>query len=305
MYLPYAPVQAAIDDESRQLYFLLALGLTLFYASMFPVVVIADRWRKRLISEAENTALANLAVLERLNKLKSEFLTRISHQFRTALVGIEGFSELIHESDDLDLDKVRAFAGDIHDDAERLDRAFADMLELDRMEAGSSVLKLGQTRVNDAIEIAVEAARKQNGRTNIATVLDPAAPSVPADPDKMAQLLSILIGNAVKYSPTGSEVLVSTKSGRDDVTVSVKDQGPGMPSDFENGLFVGYRRHDGSGNGAHAGGTGLGLPIARQIVEMHGGRIWFDSAPGQGTEFHFTLPLRVRPSREMRAVSRA
>jgi signal transduction histidine kinase len=92
---------------------------------MFPVVVIADRWRKRLISEAENTALANLAVLERLNKLKSEFLTRISHQFRTALVGIEGFSELIHESDDLDLDKVRSFAGDIHDDAERLDRAFA------------------------------------------------------------------------------------------------------------------------------------------------------------------------------------
>ena len=304
MYLPYAPVQAAIDDESRQLYLLLGLGLTLFYASMFPVVVIADRWRKRLIREAENTALANLAVLERLNKLKSEFLTRISHQFRTALVGIEGFSELIHESDDLDLDKVRAFAGDIHDDAERLDRAFADMLELDRMEIGSSVLKLGQTRVNEAIEIAVEAARKQNGRSNIATVLDPNGPSVPADPDKMAQLLSILIGNALKYSPTGSEVMVSSKSGRDDVTVTVKDQGPGMPPDFENGLFVGYRRQDGSGNGAHAGGTGLGLPIARQIVEMHGGRIWFESAPGQGTEFHFTLPVRVRPSRELRAVSR-
>src|SRR5205814_676428 len=252
LYLPYAPVQAAIDDESRQLYLLLGLGLTLFYASMFPIVVIADRWRKRLIREAENTALANLAVLERLNKLKSEFLTRISHQFRTALVGIEGFSELIHDSDDIDLDKVRSFAGDIHDVAERLDRAFADMLELDRMETGTSVLKLGRTGVNDVIEAAVETARKQNGRSNVVTVLDPLGPAVPADPDKLAQLLSILIGNALKYSPTGSEVVVSSKSERDEVTITVKDHGPGMPSDFEHGLFVGYRRHDGSGNGAHA-----------------------------------------------------
>jgi signal transduction histidine kinase len=304
MYLPYAPVQAAIDDESRQLYLLLALGLTLFYASMFPVVVIADRWRRRLIREAESTALANLAVLERLNKLKSEFLTRISHQFRTALVGIEGFSELIRDEEDLDLDKVKAFAGDIHDDAERLDRAFADMLELDRMETGTSVLKLGRTAINDVIEAAAATARKQNGRTNITTRLDRSNPAVPADADKLVQLMSILIGNAVKYSPTGSEVQVSSESARDEVTVTVKDHGPGMPGDFENGLFVGYRQKSGDGNGAHAGGTGLGLPIARQIVEMHGGRIWFESAAGEGTAFHFTLPLRVRPSREMMAVAR-
>ena len=305
IYLPYAPVQAAIDGESRQLYLLLALGLTLFYASMFPVVVIADRWRRRLIREAESTALANLAVLERLNKLKSEFLTRISHQFRTALVGIEGFSELIRDEEDLDLEKVKAFAGDIHDDAERLDRAFADMLELDRMETGTSVLKLRSTAINDAIDSAVEAARKLNGRTNIATALDPSNPAVPADADKLLQLMSILIGNAVKYSPTGSEVLISSQSSRDDVTVTVQDHGPGMPRDFDNGLFVGYRHTNGDGNGANAGGTGLGLPIARQIVEMHGGKIWFESAPAQGTAFHFTLPLRVRPIREMRAVARA
>jgi signal transduction histidine kinase len=146
----------------------------------------------------------------------------------------------------------------------------------------------------------VETARKQNGRSNIAMVLDASGPAVPADPDKLAQLLAIVLGNALKYSPTGSEVMVSSKSDRDEVSITVKDHGPGMPSDFENGLFVGYRRQGGAGNGAHAGGTGLGLPIARQIVEMHGGRIWFETTPGQGTEFHFTLPLRVRPSREMR-----
>jgi signal transduction histidine kinase len=128
LYLPYAPVQAAINSESRQLYVLLAAGLTLFYLSMFPVAFIAIRWQR----QAEAAAMANLATMERLNKLKSDFLVRISHQFRTAMVGIEGFTELMRDSDHLDLDEVKAFAKDIHDDAERLDRAFEKMIEIDQ-----------------------------------------------------------------------------------------------------------------------------------------------------------------------------
>jgi signal transduction histidine kinase len=134
LYLPYAPVQAAIDSESRQLYVLLAAGLTLFYLSMFPVAFIAIRWQRR----AEAAAMANLATLERLNKLKSDFLVRISHQFRTAMVGIEGFSELMRDSDQLDLDEVKAFARDIHDDAERLDRAFEKMIEIDQGDSAAA-----------------------------------------------------------------------------------------------------------------------------------------------------------------------
>jgi len=134
LYLPYAPVQAAIDSESRQLYLLLAAGLTLFYLSMFPVVLIAIRWQR----QAEATAMANLATLERLNKLKSDFLVRISHQFRTAMVGIEGFTELMRDSDHLDLDEVKAFARDIHDDAERLDRAFERMVEIDQADSSAA-----------------------------------------------------------------------------------------------------------------------------------------------------------------------
>lgn len=134
LYLPYAPVQAAIDSESRQLYALLAAGLTLFYVAMFPVVFIAIRWQRR----AEAAAMANVATLERLNKLKSEFLVRISHQFRTAMVGIEGFSELMRDSDQLDLDEVKAFARDIYDDAERLDRAFEKMIEIDQADSNAA-----------------------------------------------------------------------------------------------------------------------------------------------------------------------
>jgi signal transduction histidine kinase len=304
LYLPYAPVQAAINGELQQLYIVLAAGLTLFYASMFPVALVAERWRRRLVREAENTALANLAVLERLNKLKSEFLTRISHQFRTALVGIEGFSELIRDSEDLDIDRVKAFASDIYDDAERLDRAFGDMLELDRMEAGRSVLQLAEVDLNQLIEGAVEEVRKENPQHAIALSLDPAVHTVPADRDKLSQLLTILVGNAIKYSPAGSEVAVKSELNSDHATVSVTDHGPGMPADFDNGLFVGYRRHAGGATDGMNGGTGLGLPIARQIVEMHGGRIWFDSRLAEGSEFHFTLPLSVRPATETRAVLR-
>jgi signal transduction histidine kinase len=294
LYLPYAPVQSAINGELQQLYIVLAIGLTLFYASMFPVVVIADRWRRRLIREAENTALANLAVLERLNKLKLEFLTRISHQFRTALVGIEGFSELIRDSEDLDIDKVKAFASDIYNDAERLDQAFADMVELDRMEAGKSALKLAQVDVNEVILSTVEDVRKENPQHPVAVNLDPSVRLVPADRDKLSQLLAILLGNAMKYSPAGTEVMVKSSLDSNHVTVTVKDQGPGMPADFDSTLFVGRN-----------GSTGLGLPIARQIVEMHGGRIWFESRGADGTEFHFSLPLKQMPLREVRELVRA
>ena len=304
LYLPYAPVQAAIDNESKQLYILLAAGLTLFYASMFPVAVLADRWRRRLVKEAETTALANLAVLERLNTMKSEFLTRISHQFRTALVGIQGFSEMIRDSEDLDLENVRSFAGDIYEDAARLDRAFSDMVELDRMEGGRSVLKISPLDVNEVVDSAVQTVRTQHPRNKVVLNLDPGLPQVRGDADKLSQVVSILVGNAIKYSHAGSDVVVTTEGTGDHVTVAVMDHGPGMPADFADGLFVGYRHHaDGNGNGV-PGGTGLGLPIARQIVEMHGGRIWFDGAAAQGTTFHFTLPVRLRPSRELRAVSR-
>jgi len=139
LYLPYAPVQAAIDEESNQLYLILAAGLTLFYLSMFPVVLLADRLRRRLLNQAQEAAVANVATLERLNALKNAYLTRISHQFRTAMVGIQGFSELIRDSDHLDLDEVKAFASDIYTNAEGLDRAFAEMVELDRVEVERAV----------------------------------------------------------------------------------------------------------------------------------------------------------------------
>ena len=295
LYLPYAPVQAAIDRESNQLYIFLAVGLAVFYVSMFPVVLLADRWRRRLLHEAQATALANLAVLERLNTLKTEFLTRISHQFRTALVGIQGFSEVIRDADHLDLAEVRSYASDIYADAERLDRTFSEMLELDAIEAGRASLELARVDLNELVGAVVQATRNQNAEHVITLRLDPSVPAVTCDREKVSQVLRILLSNATKYSPAGSEVVVTSRADGTNAEVTVKDRGPGMPADFHDGLV------NGGGGGV---GAGLGLPIARQIVEMHGGGLWFESTPGQGSVFHFTLPVQVRPSRVVTAVSR-
>jgi signal transduction histidine kinase len=307
LYLPYAPVQVAIDSESKQLYIFLAAGLALFYASMFPVVLLADRWRRRLLNEAQATALANLAVLERLNGLKTDFLTRIRHQFRTALVGIQGFSEVIRDSDELNLVEVRAFASDIHMDAERLDKAFDEMLELDRIETGRAPLDVTRVDVNQLIQEVAEATRKQSPDHVLDTRLDPSNPMLSCDEERVSQVLTILLGNAAKYSPAGSSVVVASHAKAEYVEVTVTDHGVGMPADFDDRLFVGYQQRAAkSGNGFKGGlSSGLGLPIARQIIEMHGGRLWFESTVHGGSEFHFTIPVQVRPSREMKAVARA
>jgi signal transduction histidine kinase len=286
LYLPYAPVQAAIDSESSQLYFLLAVGLTVFYAAMFPVVFLADRWRRR----AESTAAANLAVLERLNRLKSEFLVRMSHQFRTAMVGIEGFSEVIRDSDRLDPGELRAFASDIHEDATRLDRAFNEMLELDQMESGGTEVRMEPADLNHLVENVIQSQTRR-----ITWQADRSLPKVPCDAAKITQALGNIVGNAVKYS--SDEIVVTSRLRNEQAEITVADHGPGMPDDFDAHLFIGHS------NGA--GVTGLGLPIARQIVEMHGGQIWFESVEGRGTTFHLTLPVTVRPSRVTKAVPRA
>jgi len=290
LYLPFAPVQAAIDNESDQLYLLLALGLALFYASMFPIVFLVNRWRQR----AETTALANLAALDRLNRLKSEFLIRISHQFRTSMVGIEGFSEVIRDSDQIDPAEMRSLAADVFNDAKRLDRAFNEMIELDKMETGHADVNIVRSDLNQLIEHVVGTARTEFPARKITSELASDLPMVQCDEAKVTQVVNNLVTNALKYSR--GDVAVSSKAQDIAVEVSVRDSGPGMPPDFDSRLFVG--RVNGSG------GTGLGLPIARQIVEMHGGRIWFDSVPGKGTEFHFTLPVRIRPTREVKAVAR-
>ncbi len=240
---------------------------------------------------AQEAAMANLAGLERLSKLKSEFVSLVSHEFRTALVGIQGFSEMIRDQD-LAPDEAKAFAGDINSDAQRLNRMITEMLDLDRIEAGRMTLNIAPLDLNVILAEAAQRARATSAKHSIVTRLDPALPAVRGDSDRLFQVVSNLLSNAVKYSPGGGEILVTSQVQDGAVQVNVRDHGLGIPPEFVTRLFGRYERYEDK-NKAKIIGTGLGLAITHQIVEMHGGKIWVDSTVGTGSEFHFTVPVHV------------
>ncbi len=243
--------------------------------------------------EAEVAAVANINVLERLNRLKSEFLTMVSHEFRTALVGIEGFSELMQDAESLDVLTVKGFASDINGDARRLSAMLDKMLDLDRMQADAVEIHVVPIDLGAAVSEAVRRARLFGPAHSITVDLAPDLPRVPGDPARIAELLRILLENAIKYSPQGTEIVVSGRTGPGQVVMSVRDYGVGMPPAFDDQLFTSYQ-WSANNPTTKVIGTGLGLPMARQIVEMHGGRIWFESKLGVGSEFHFSLPAQTK-----------
>jgi PAS domain S-box-containing protein len=239
--------------------------------------------------EAETAAMANLASLERLNRLKSEFVSMVSHEFRTALTGIQGFSEMMSDQE-LPPADVMSFARDINSDAQRLTRMITEMLDLDRMEAGRMTLHIDSIDLNMTSRAAVERARVTTARHVLTMTLDPNLPRVSGDSDRLLQVIANLLSNAIKYSPDGGEIVLKTQATDNLVEVTVRDHGIGIPADFIDRLFGQYERYETQATSKIVG-TGLGLAIARRIVEMHGGRIWVESNVGAGSEFHVTIPI--------------
>jgi PAS domain S-box-containing protein len=239
--------------------------------------------------KAEQATAAYLAAVERLNDLKGQFLQTARHEFRTALVGIQGFSELIRDVENLDTAEVKEFATDIYEGARRLDQMIGEMLTLERGETAGTVLDLAPTDVNGLVKSVVEEMRATCGQPAIFMSLDAQLPSVPADAKRLDEVMRTLVRNAIRYSPDDGQILISTGNAGDDILVTVKDQGVGVRADFANRLLG-----DGDlyGNNAIRKliGTGLGLEIAREIVELHGGRMWIERIDGIGSHVHFTLP---------------
>ena len=244
----------------------------------------SDRLADALDSQRE--ANANL---EKLDHTKSEFLSIVSHEFRTALTGIQGFSELIRDGG-LDADEVRSYGGYIFNDADRVNRLIGDMLDLDRMESGRMTMRAADVDINDIVMEAIARAVPSAATVEFKSDLDPRLPIVTGDRDRLIQVLSNLVNNAVKYSPEGGTVTLTTRVDGGLTLVSVTDTGIGIPQDEIGHVFERFRRVH-SGPAQAIPGTGLGLTIVKQIVEMHGGKIWVESALGHGSSFHFTIPL--------------
>jgi signal transduction histidine kinase/CHASE3 domain sensor protein len=223
-----------------------------------------------------------------IDEVKSALISTVSHELRTPLTLIHGFAELLVLRD-MPVERQRSSAVEILDASRRLARLIDDLLSVSRMESGRLVLDPRPLDLAAVVERILSPFRAMAARHTLRTKLPGNLPVIWGDPDKVEQILTNLVGNAIKYSPGGGEVLVTVDHDGDTVQVSVWDQGIGMSPRDMGQLFEKFYRVDRE-EVRRAGGTGLGLYITKRLVEMHGGRLWAESWPGVGSVFRFTLP---------------
>jgi PAS domain S-box-containing protein len=248
--------------------------------------------RVRTLQESYMTELeARHKEAERLNQLKSEFMASVSHELRTPLHTIIGFAELLEEEAEGPLnEKQRRFLHHIHSDSEHLLGLINDVLDLSRIEAGGLNLRTESLSLEAVISETVNSIRPYADSRSVSLRASKDLDlHVMADPMRFRQILSNLLSNGVKFTPAGGEVWIDASADESFVTITVSDTGVGIPVEECVRIFDKFYQVGSTPIGVREG-TGLGLAICRQLVEMHGGKIWVDSQPQQGSHFHFTLP---------------
>jgi two-component system, OmpR family, phosphate regulon sensor histidine kinase PhoR len=234
------------------------------------------------------------AELEKLERIRKDFVINVSHELRTPLASIQGYTETLLDGALYDEAHNLRFLGIIRHNAERLARLTADLLALSRVEQKRQRFEFELHEVNDLTRDAVELMRVIAEKKRIRLEDAPAPPGTPAyaDAEAVSQILGNLLDNAVKHTPENGEITVGAQPDGDFVTLWVKDTGIGIPLEDVPRLFERFYRVD-KARSRELGGTGLGLSIVKHLVLAHGGRIWVESEPGQGSTFLFTLPSRV------------
>ena len=252
----------------------------------------AEEERALLLEHEQQARVAQVEAneqLQHLNEFQKSFLATVSHEFRTTLTSIIGFSELLQGEQEWSPTEVKDYASDINTDAQRLKRMITDLLDLGQIQSGKMVLHLEQVEINALLKEVVERMSVAVQQT-ILLHLDASLLFIEGDSDKLIQVMTNLLSNAVKYSPEGGDILVTSQREGHDVHVCIKDQGIGIPSEALERIFVPYNRIV-SDKTRYIQGTGLGLAIVHETIMLHEGRIWAESILGQGSQFHFILPL--------------
>jgi PAS domain S-box-containing protein len=231
---------------------------------------------------------------KRIDLEKSEVISAVSHELRSPLTSVKGFtSTLLNKWDRFDDDTKKHLLTTINSDADRVTRLLGELLDVSRIEAGRLQLRRQLCRVGQIAEKVIERIQPQSEDHSLSLELPPELPMVFADPDKVEQVLTNVLENAIKYTEQGS-VTVSGTAADGSVTVRVTDEGEGIPEDHRSNVFGKFFRS--GGRRENPTGTGLGLYISRGLVEAHGGRMWVEDAPGGGALFAFTLPISAPDS---------
>jgi signal transduction histidine kinase len=239
------------------------------------------------------------AELQELDRLKSSFLANMSHELRTPLNSILGFSDVMLEGIDGPLTEY--MENDlrlIQKNGQHLLHLINDVLDMAKIESGRMNLHPEKFKVHDMLESAISITSTLANAKNLALYIDPDSEKeleIIADHTRINQVMINLINNSIKFTETGQISLHARALDSDKILITVRDTGIGIPADHLETIFQEFSQVDTSTT-RKVGGTGLGLPISRRLVEMHGGRLWAESAgiPGQGSTFYVELPVEAK-----------
>ena len=240
-------------------------------------------------SYAVVTITEQKAGLERTNQLKSKYLSIVSHDLRTPITSLVAYGEIIRDEDTLDRAERRQFADVIIRESKRLSRLVTDLLDLDKIEAGKMEWRFEAGDIAETLHknLALFQRLAEAEGVRFETVMADGCPPVVFDEDRISQVVTNILSNALKYTPTGGVITLRLAPAGEGVEIDIADTGPGIPEGSLASVFDRFaqaRPEDGKV------GTGLGLAIAKEIIERHGGRIWASNRPDSGAVFSFTLP---------------
>jgi len=241
----------------------------------------------------------DITELRNVERMKTEFVSSVSHELRTPLTSIKGFVRTLLDDTDgyYEREMQREFYQIIDTECDRLVRLISDLLNVSRIESGKTLeLIVKPIDLPGLIERRVGSQRSYTTRHQFEIRCDSPFPEIAADEDKIDQILTNLLSNAVKYSPDGGKVTVEARDCGDHVSVSVADEGVGIPAEHLDKIFVRFHRVD-NRDTRGAGGTGIGLYLVKHLVEAHGGRVAVESEVGKGSTFTFTIP-KPQPEQE-------
>jgi two-component system phosphate regulon sensor histidine kinase PhoR len=240
--------------------------------------------------------LHDITELRRLERVRRDFVANVSHELKTPLTAVQGFAETLLAGALEDAQNNRRFVEIIRDHAARMGALTSDLLKLSQIEAGMLEMEMRPVSLPEVVAACADTVRLRAGQKQLSLALDCPGdlPRVRGDARHLREVLDNLLANAVQYTPAGGQICVSAArhedNGRLAVRVTVADTGIGIPREYHHRIFERFYRVD-RDRSREAGGTGLGLAIAKHIVEAHEGRIWLESEVGQGSRFHFTLPV--------------
>ena len=250
------------------------------------------------VRAAENSGavivLHDITALRKLERVRRDFVANVTHEFKTPLTSIQGYAETLLDGAINDPQNRIRFLDIILEHARRLARLTDDLLELSKMDADRLDLEIGRLSVSQFVQSCVETTQRSAAEKDlsVSVTLQEPLPDIAADRRRLAEVLQNLLDNAVHYTPCGGKIIVGASTDGDEVTFTVTDTGIGIPKVDQPRIFERFYRVD-VARSREVGGTGLGLSIAKHLVEAHGGHIWVESEVGQGSRFHFTVPVYV------------